>query len=84
MVIHDMRNPTNSIEWAVKEVLQMLQIECMINTRNKLSVHMSKDAFLSNKTPTFLCNLSVIPILEPPSNPFSSPIHYVIDFSSHS
>jgi hypothetical protein len=24
MVIHDMRNPTNSIEFAVKEVLKML------------------------------------------------------------
>jgi hypothetical protein len=25
MVIHDMRNPTNSIEYALKEVLKMMQ-----------------------------------------------------------
>lgn len=27
MVIHDMRNPTNSIEYALKEVLKVLQTE---------------------------------------------------------
>ena len=28
MVIHDMRNPTNAIDFALKEVLMLLEIEC--------------------------------------------------------
>jgi len=34
MVIHDMRNPTTSIEFAVKEVIKMLERQIRISKTN--------------------------------------------------
>ena len=40
MVIHDMRNPTNAIDFALKEVLMLLEIECSKTGSRKLNTSM--------------------------------------------
>lgn len=37
MVIHDMRNPTTSIEFAVKEVIKMLERQIKLSKTNGLN-----------------------------------------------
>lgn len=46
MVIHDMRNPTNSIEFAVKEVIKLLQL---VNKQSNGSLPDNKSVNTSGK-----------------------------------
>ncbi len=60
MVIHDMRNPTNSIEFALKEVLRHLNLVVAGSNQQSLPSNVTHSGILQQFTPNFkrLANLN--------------------------
>jgi hypothetical protein len=69
MVIHDMRNPTNSIEYALKEVIKVLKFDSLklerINTEERRSRRQPKSLHLKADNDAEIKGLSIgVPIVK--------------------